>query len=406
MTKLASPEVIANRLVIVFLRYVGIAIAIATVSVVAFIFFTLRWLLASTPLAVVILLALGALPVVIVWAVQRRPPWRLILPVGLSLGLGLPASVIMLFVAPEFRLWTFDVWARVVNPPTFIANAALQPWEDREVRSGIIWRMEQNKPWPADDAVPALRLVLSHPNIENEREGDLARRALILLEKYEADAAPAVPELIDLVDHPKYGWMACDALAKIGPAAEAAQPRLLNAVRSRGDVAAARALCFIAPEDAGPEAATLLAIKLSEAQNWDDRYKAWLNCYKLPAGQYLVGAFAPVFDEWRNKALQSEGENEIGAALTAAHILWRGGGIQVDELLPILDKGLTVRYLRPVGRMHGTPVDVAIKLIEDMGSAGEAAAPALERLKESLQRENDASNAKYLDEVLAKVRKS
>ncbi|MGT2526221.1 hypothetical protein ACU4GG_02645 [Streptomyces nojiriensis] len=214
----------------------------------------------------------------------------------------------------------------------------------------------------AELLLPALRARLATASTLDER------RALCrILQSWGEAAAPAIPELIALLDTDSAVW-ALDALAAIGPAAARAAPmqrlRALLDAPPEGQSFAPRALALAYGRLTGDRdpALTLLLPRLGE-----------------PYGQYnpaiLLGelgpAGAPYVDRLR-ELLPAHREGWLPLCVSEA--LWRITG-RADEIVPVL-----VRAVAPFTESGGA-YRAVIETVRLLGEIGPPAAPAEPFLK-------------------------
>ncbi|MFJ1969048.1 hypothetical protein ACIO93_10300 [Streptomyces sp. NPDC087903] len=213
----------------------------------------------------------------------------------------------------------------------------------------------------ADVLLPPLRARLSTAVALDERRG-----LCQLLESWGAAAAPAVPDLIALLDTDVAVW-ALDALAAIGPAAAEAVPRerlraLLDAPPA-GQTFAPRSLTLAYGRLTGDRepALELLLPQLGEPYGREDA--ALLLGELGPAG-------APYAEQLRELLPALKGG---WLPLRVGEALWRITG-RADEVVPVL-----VRAITPFAERGGAypAVIETVKLLARIGAGAAPAEPAL-----------------------------
>ncbi|MFF4007026.1 hypothetical protein [Streptomyces sp. NPDC001717] len=213
----------------------------------------------------------------------------------------------------------------------------------------------------ADLLLPALRARLTAAAALDER------RALCrTLQSWGEAAAPAIPELIALLDTDGAVW-ALDALAAIGPAAAQAVPRQRL-----------RALLDAPPEGQSfaPRALALAYGRLTGDR--DPALALLLPCLGEPYGQYdtvtllgELGAAGTPYVERLRELLPVHREGWL--PLRVCEALWRTTG-RADEIVPVL-----VRAIAPFAEGGGAypAVTETVRLLAEIGPPAAPAEPAL-----------------------------
>ncbi|MFE2164254.1 HEAT repeat domain-containing protein [Streptomyces sp. NPDC059447] len=222
----------------------------------------------------------------------------------------------------------------------------------------------------ADLLLPPLRARLATAPTLDER------RALCrLLESWGEAAAPAIPELIALLDTDSAVW-ALDALAAIGPAAAEAVPRqrlraLLDAP-PEGQSFAPRALAFAYGRLTGDRdpALALLLPSLGE-----------------PYGQYnaatLLGELGPAGTPYVERLRELLPVHQEGwLPLRVSEALWRITG-RADEIVPVL-----VRAIAPFAESGGAyrAITETVGLLAEIGPPAAPAEPVLKAFLDADER--------------------
>lgn len=214
----------------------------------------------------------------------------------------------------------------------------------------------------ADALLPPLRARLAAASTVDER------RALCqVLTAWGAAAAPAIPELRDLLDTDGAVW-ALDALAAIGPAASAAVPperlRALLDAPPEGQSFAPRALAVAYGRLTGDRepALALLVPERGEAYRWESAARVVGELG--PQGAPYVARLRELLD------VHAEG----WLPLCVGEALWRITG-QADEVVPAL-----VRAIEPFPE-RGNAYRAVTETVRLLARIGPPAAPALPVLR-------------------------
>src|SRR5262245_36335848 len=107
---LASGDVIAARLLVVVLRYVGIALFLAWIALSGFVVFSVRWWAGGTGPAIGVLVSCWAASTLLVFCLRRQyaKPFGILSGIALAMGIGI--AMIGLAIDPQPRLWAIDMW--------------------------------------------------------------------------------------------------------------------------------------------------------------------------------------------------------------------------------------------------------------------------------------------------------
>lgn len=213
----------------------------------------------------------------------------------------------------------------------------------------------------ADALLPALRARLAGASTLDERR-ELCR----LLESWGAAAAPAVPELLGLLDTHAAVW-ALDALAAIGPAAARAVPRerlraLLDAP-PEDQPFAPRSLALAYGRLTGDREPALALLVPQLGEPYDRDNAAVLLAELGPPGAAYVGRLRELL------TVHEEG----WLPLRVGEALWRITG-RTDEVVPVL-----VRGIAPFAERGGAyrAVVETVKLLAEIGTDAAPAEPVL-----------------------------
>ncbi|MBT2451417.1 hypothetical protein J7F03_31005 [Streptomyces sp. ISL-43] len=222
----------------------------------------------------------------------------------------------------------------------------------------------------ADVLLPPLRARLAAASTLDDRRG-LCR----LLEHWGAAAAPAIPDLLGLLDSDCAVW-ALDALAAIGPAAAEAVPgeRL-------------RALLDTPPEGR-PLASS--SLKLAYGRLTGDREPALTlllphldEPYGRDSAVTLLGELGPAGTPYVGRLRELLAVHEQGwLPLRVGEALWRITG-RADEVVPALVEAITPSAER--GRASRSVVE-SVKLLARIGADAAPAEPALRRFLDTDER--------------------
>ncbi|MCX5380491.1 HEAT repeat domain-containing protein [Streptomyces sp. NBC_00091] len=222
----------------------------------------------------------------------------------------------------------------------------------------------------ADALLPVVRARLTAASSPDER-----RELCQLLEAWGAPAAPAIPELLGLLDTDAAVW-ALDALAAIGPAAAGAAPR--ERLRALLD----------APPEGQPFAPRRLALAYGRLTG--DREPALALLLPLlgePYGQdnpaALLGELGPAAEPYLPRlrellTLHTEG----WLPLRVGEAMWRITGA-ADEVVPVL-----VRAIAPFAERGGAyrAVTETVAFLAEIGPPAACAAPVLKAFLDADER--------------------
>ncbi|WP_283137105.1 HEAT repeat domain-containing protein [Rhizohabitans arisaemae] len=214
----------------------------------------------------------------------------------------------------------------------------------------------------ADLLLPALRRGLS------QAEGNDLKRALAqVLAAWGPAAAPAVPELIELLDGEARTW-AVEALGAIGPAAAPAAPKLRALLLSAADdgfrIDLAWALWRTVGE-AGPLLEVTRSLLESTGESWDSRAKVPQVCRRLAD----LGPAAACHAALLRKFLDGP---PTWSQVEAAYALWRLTGdsfpVLVDAIRPLATESAkpvmraAARHLAEIGSLNADTVTLLLRV--------------------------------------------